>query len=162
VNQSREEITEYLYSIREHNPTADLAFYAFRDMDSCDWTPFVKAAIERSPVSLEMTKSMSLEGVYEWLGRMNAVSIYDGNRLAQPDEVANYATGDGLEKAFLMANILRHRDRKQELRLEMDNSRIILHGQHDYQFVSAKSLQGQVDIAADGEITALSHASRGA
>ena len=34
-------------------------------------------------------------------------SIYDGpSRLAQPDEVWNYRTGDGLEKCLLAANIL--------------------------------------------------------
>ena len=120
VEQSREEIIEYLRQIRADNAVADLAFYAYRDMESCDWRPFVKAAVERSPVSLEKTKSMSIEEVYEWLNRMPDVSIYDGNRLAQPDELANYRTGDGLEKAFLLANVLRHRQPEQRLHLEVD------------------------------------------
>jgi hypothetical protein len=152
VEQGREEIIEYLRRMREHNVTVDLAFHAYRDMDSCDWTPFAKAAIERSPVSLEMTKSMSPEGVYDWLNRMNRVSIYDGNRLAQPDEVANYATGDGLEKAFLMANVLRWRNPERALCLEVDGSRVLLRADRVYEFVSAKSLHGQVDLAADGSI----------
>ncbi len=153
TEQSREEIIEYLRRIRAHNTTADLAFYAFRDMESCDWRPFVKAAVERNPISLEMTKSMSLQGVYDWLTRMHSASIYDGNRLAQPDELANYYTGDGLEKAFLLANVLWHRHPEQELHLEADNSRVLLRGAQDYEFVSAKRLQGHVDIMPAGEIS---------
>ena len=152
VEQSREEIIEHLRQARAHNAVADLAFYAFRDMEGCDWRPFVKAAIERSPVSLEMTKSMSIEGVYDWLTRAAGASIYNENRLAQPDELANYGTGDGLEKAFLLANVLRHRHPEQELHLEVDNGRVILRGAQEYEFVSAKSLQGQVDIEPDGRI----------
>jgi hypothetical protein len=168
-DQSRAEIIAYLRQIRAQNPVADLAFYAFRDMEICDWRPFVKAAVERSPVSLEATKSMSLAEVYDWLARMPSASIYDGNRLAQPDELANYGTGDGLEKAFLLANVLRHRHPEQELHLEVDNSKILLRGapqsvagilpasqepdaRDTYEFTSAKSLQGQVDITPDGRI----------
>jgi hypothetical protein len=150
--QSRAEIIEYLRQIRAANPVADLAFYAFRDMETCDWEPFVKAAVERSPVSLEVTKAMSIAGVYDWLSRMPSASIYDGNRLAQPDELANYPTGDGLEKAFLLANVLRHRAPEQELHLEVDNGKVLLRGGQDFEFTSAKTLQGQVDIAPDGRI----------
>jgi hypothetical protein len=170
VEQSRDEIVEYLQQIRPHNAVADLAFYAYRDMESCDWRPFVKGAIERSPVSLEKTKSMSVEEVYEWLSRMNDASIYDRNRLAQPDELANYGTGDGLEKAFLMANVLRHRNPELSLHLEADSSRVLLRGVRGsvagilpakrgrdaldtYEFVSAKSLRGQVDVDPEGRIT---------
>jgi hypothetical protein len=153
VDQSREGIIEYLRQIRRQNTVADLAFYAYRDLDSCPWEPFVKAAIERSPISLEKTKSMSLDEVYEWLTQMPSASIYAENRLAQPDELANYLTGDGLEKAFLMANILRRRTPDQSLQLEVDSSHILLRGTQEYEFVSAKTLQGQVDIAPDGRIT---------
>ncbi len=148
----RDEIIDYLRGIRAHNATADLAFYAYRDMESCDWRPFMKAAIERSPISLEKTQAMSVPEVYDWLTQMPAASIYDRNRLAQPDELANYLTGDGLEKAILLANVLRHRDPDRELRLEVDNSRVVLRGEQDYEFVSAKTLQGQVDISPEGEI----------
>jgi hypothetical protein len=154
VDQSREEIVEHLRQARADNAVADLAFYAYRDMESCDWRPFVKGAVERSPVSLDKTKSMSVDEVCEWLNRMDSVSIYDENRLAQPDELANYGTGDGLEKAFLLANVLRHRNPELSLHLEVDNSRVLLRGAQDYPFVSAKSLQGQVDIEPDGSTTA--------
>ena len=33
-------------------------------------------------------------------------SIYDGNRLALPDEVWNFRRGDGIEKAFLLADFI--------------------------------------------------------
>ena len=156
VDQTREEIIDYLRQMRENNTTADLAFYAFRDMDNCDWRPFVKAAVERSPVSLDAAKSMPVEQVYEWLTRMKDVSIYDGNRLAQPDEVANYHTGDGLEKAFVMANVLRHSNPELALHLEVDHSGVLLRGAQEYPFVSAKSLQGQVDITPEGGIAVAS------
>ena len=153
----REQIIDYLSSIRTGNPTADLAFYAYRDMESCDWTPFVKAAVERSPVSLGMTDSMSVENVYAWLGQMNVISIYDGKRLAQPDEVANYRTGDGLEKAFLLANIIRQREPQQDIEMIADNSGVILKGEREYRFASDKALKKHVRILGDGSI----HVSQG-
>ncbi len=156
VEQSRAEIIDYLRQVRSRNAVADLAFYAFRDMESCDWRPFVKAAVERSPVSLEKTKSLSLAEVHEWLNHMPGVSIYDANRLAQPDELANYGTGDGLEKAFLFANVLRHRSPDQELHLDMDHGKVVLHAGQEYTFASAKTLRGQVHIGPDGAIVVAS------
>jgi hypothetical protein len=150
----REQIIDYLSSIRTGNPTADLAFYAYRDMESCDWTPFVKAAVERSPVSLGMTDSMSVENVYAWLGQMNVISIYDGKRLAQPDEVVNYRTGDGLEKAFLLANIIRQRNPQQDIEMIADNSGVVLKGEREYRFASDKALKKHVRISSDGTISA--------
>ena len=101
---------------------------------------------------------MSAAEVYEWLIRLPAASIYDGNRLAQPDELANYGTGDGLEKAFFLANVLRHRDPAEALRVAVDKSRVVLRADRNYEFVSAKTLQGQVDITPAGEITTTSPA----
>ncbi len=126
VEQSREQIIDYLQQIRRSNITADLAFYAYRDMESCDWAPFIKAAVERNPVSVQMTDSMSLEEVYVWLEQMKNISIYDGKRLAQPDEVANYNSGDGLEKAFLLADVIRQREPEQEVKIAVHNSSVIL------------------------------------
>jgi hypothetical protein len=160
VDQSREEIIAYLQSIRETNPTADLAFYAFRDMETCDWMPFVKAAIERNPVSLAMTESMSVEQAYTWLEDMESTSIYDGSRLAQPDEVANYNRGDGLEKAFLLANVIRQKEPEQDVTLTVDGARVRVSGARKFEFASAKSLQGQVDAAPDGAITVASPSPR--
>lgn len=151
----RERIIDYLRDLRPHNSTADLAFYAWRDMESCDWRPFLKAAVERSPISLEKTQTMSVPQVYDWVQAMPPASIYDGNRLAQPDELANYLTGDGLEKAILLANVLRHRTPDRELHLEVDGASVVLKADRDYEFASAKTLQGQVDIKPEGEINAV-------
>ena len=146
TDSTREEIIDYLKSIRSISPTADLAFYAFRDMESCDWQPFIKAAIERSPVSIEKYKPHSIEQIYERLKQMPNESIYGGNRLAQPDEVANYNTGDGLEKAFLLANIIRSRKPEQKLKITVDNNRAKLNAKVQYSFESRKELKKEVDF----------------
>ena len=151
VEQSRQEIIEYLQAIRGRNFTADLAFYAYRDMETCDWEPFVKAAIERNPVSIQMADSMSIEDVYARLEQMKNISIYDGKRLAQPDEVANYQTGDGLEKAFLLANVMRQRKPEQDIRITVDNNDVMLKEQNEYRFVSEKGFKKQINIPVGSE-----------
>jgi len=153
VDQSREQIIDYLQQIRQRNITADLAFYAYRDMETCDWVPFIKAAIERNPVTLKMADSKSDDEVYAWLEQMNNTSIYDGKRLAQPDEVANYKTGDGLEKAFLMANVIRQRNSEQNIEIVVDKDDVILKGPGEYCFVSAKDLEKQIRISSAGAVT---------
>jgi hypothetical protein len=153
VDYTREQIIDYLRQIRLRNTTADLAFYAYRDMETCDWIPFIKAAVERNPVSVQMVDSVSLEQVLAWLNQMNNNSIYDGKRLAQPDELANYKTGDGLEKAFLLANVIRQRNPAQNIEIVSDKTAVVLKGPNQYRFVSAKGLQKQLSISADGVIT---------
>jgi len=150
VEQSREQIIEYLQQKRRSNTTADLAFYAYRDMESCDWVPFIKAAIERNPVSIQMAEAMSVEQAYAWLGKMDNTSIYDGRRLAQPDEVANYRTGDGLEKAFLLANAIRNKDPEQDIEIVVDQNKTILKARSQYRFASTKGLEKRVSISAAG------------
>jgi hypothetical protein len=151
--QSRDQIIDYLQQIRSSNTTADLAFYTYRDMKSCDWAPFIKAAVERNPVSIQMAESMSAQEVYAWLEKMENNSIYDGNRLAQPDEVANYKTGDGLEKAFLLANIILAREPAGDIEIVVDGEHVVLRNQAEYRFLSAKGLEKQVNIAPDKAIT---------
>ena len=144
----RDEIIDYLRHIRRHNATADLAFYAYRDMTTCDWLPFVKAALERNPVSIKAAENMSLNQTYDWLQAMKDASIYDGNRLAQPDEVANYHSGDGLEKALLLANVIRCRNTEQDITITVDNNEVVLRAGDEYRFASAKGLEKQIDIPA--------------
>jgi hypothetical protein len=122
-------------------------------MASCDWLPFVKAAIERNPVCVKMAGSMPLDEVYAWLGQMKDDSIYDQQRLAQPDEVANYRTGDGLEKAFVLANIIRQRNPAQDIELTADNNHIVLKGPDEYHFASGKGFEKRVYLPADGKLT---------
>ncbi len=151
----RQRIIEYMESIRDESPAADLAFYAFRDMLKCRWEPFIKAAMERNPVSLEKTASMSVGEAHNWLQRMPNQSIYEGPRLAQPDEVSNYGRGDGIEKALLLANVIRSRQTEQRLRITVDyNSVVLLSQEGQYRFDSEKGLQKQVTVAADGRYIA--------
>jgi hypothetical protein len=146
TDMTREQITEYLSSIRDKNITADLAFYAYRDMASCDWQPFVKAAIQRCPVSIEATKDMTIIQAFDWLAVMPNVSIYDNNRLAQPDEVANYKTGDGIEKAFTLANIIHHRTPDEQIEIKISSKLVILQAKENFQFESSKQLQKNILI----------------
>lgn len=126
ADMSREQVIDYLKSIRDKNLTADLAFYSYRDMESCDWRPFVKSAIERSPVSIEMAKDKSIEQCYEWLKDMPNESIYDGKRVAQPDEVANYGRGDGIEKAITLANIIRSKEPGKEITIRINGGSVVV------------------------------------
>jgi hypothetical protein len=112
--QSREEIIAHLQSLRHpsrvtRHAIADLAFYAGRYMDSCDWQPFLKAAFERNPVAVERFRDQDLSAVYDQLQSWPNESIYDGNRLALPDEVVNFERGDGIEKALTLVNVAKAR-----------------------------------------------------
>ncbi len=148
--QTREQIIDYLHQIRNENPTADLAFYAYRDMTKCDWRPFVKAAIERNPVSLKKLENLPADEVYNMLSQMPDKSIYEGKRLAQPDEVINYDTGDGLEKAFLLANLLRQKYPQQIIKITVNNNEVCVKGKSGYKFESKKQLQKGITIEPDG------------
>ena len=91
---------------------------------------------------------MPVEQVYEWLGKMPNDSIYDSSRLAQPDEVANYHTGDGMEKAFLLANVIHERKPEQDMEVIADKNNVILKGPSEYRFISTKGLKKTIRIAA--------------
>ncbi|MGD0572374.1 MAG: hypothetical protein ABSB11_05080 [Sedimentisphaerales bacterium] len=152
VDWTRDKIIDYLQNLRDQSVTADLAFYAYRDMETCDWTPFLKAVVERNPVSVEMARSMSPDAVYKLLQKMDGVSIYDGIRLAQPDEVANYRRGDGLEKALLMANVIHQKVPNENIDIAVADNIVVLRGAGEYRFDSSKGLKKQVHISSAGEI----------
>lgn len=143
---SREEVIAYLRGIRDKNITADLAFYAYRDMDSCDWEPFVKAAVERNPVSLQLAQQKNGDGLLAWLGRMPNESIYDGNRMAQPDEVVNFGLGDGTEKAFVLANVIRHRTPDQAVTIDMQGPKVVVRADKEYMFTSEKGIHKTISV----------------
>ena len=153
VEQSREQIIDYLQEVRRTNCTADLAFYAYRDMETCDWVPFIKAAMERNPVSIEMAGKMPADDIYEWLADVGDESIYSGKRLAQPDEVVNYGRADGAEKAFLFANIIRAKDPTRDIELVINGEDVVLRAPREYRFVSTKGLAKKVRISASGSIS---------
>jgi len=152
-HQSHGEVIEYLRGMRSKNETVDLAFYALRDMGSCRWEPFVKAAVERNPVSIDVTCDMSIEDVRRWLGRMVNESIYEGQRLAQPDEAANFQRADGVEKALLLANIIWSRNEESEVEIVVDKQDIVVKSDgKDHRFVSCKGFDKHILLTSGGKV----------
>ena len=74
-------------------------------------------------------------------------SIYDGNRLALPDEVWNFGRGDGIEKAFLLADFLLHNDKSSTVSIKIENKKVLLSaGGNDFHFTSHKNLKKSIRI----------------
>ena len=127
---TRQEIIDRLTALRPRSPTADLAFYAYRDITATDPAPFLKAALERSPVCAEATAHLTPDQLHSLLLALPSDSIYDDPdtpsappvRLAQPDEAWNAQRGDGLELALLLASVLRRRTPSLPLTLTLDRS----------------------------------------
>ncbi|MCK4564678.1 MAG: hypothetical protein KAU94_08385 [Verrucomicrobia bacterium] len=143
----REEIIEYLESIRAAHRVADLAFYASRDLAATDWQPFLKAAFERNPVCIEETKGLSDDALLQTLEKLPNESIYDGTRIAQPDEVWNFQRGDGLERAITLATIWRARHPGDAIQLNASSNGIALHlGGKELHLPSGKGLEKQIDL----------------
>lgn len=139
---NREQLIARLEELRGCHPVVDLAFYSYRDLNRTDPRPFLLAALERNPVSLEGCREMSDAEVIGFVSEMPEESIYDEEgRLAQPDEVWNYGRGDGVEKAILVASILRERrpDVELELTVAPDRARLTLDGDV-LEFASTKGL----------------------
>jgi hypothetical protein len=122
----RKDIISYLESLRNKNTTADLAFYAYRDFSRTKWDPFIKAAIERNPVSIEGCKEYSEAEVIRIMEGMLNQSIYDGPRIAQPDEIWNYQRGDGLERAICLANILKNRNKHKHINIVVEKDHVVI------------------------------------
>ena len=103
----REEIAARLASLRTANRAAALAPYAAHALGEVESAPFVKAALERCPVSRLALKGQDEAAVLARIAALPNASVYDGpSRLAQPDEAWNFGRGDGLEKCLLAANVL--------------------------------------------------------
>ncbi|MBL7115385.1 MAG: hypothetical protein ISS35_06435 [Kiritimatiellae bacterium] len=121
----REEIIDQLKAVRSHNELAAMSFYAFRDLNVIDVEPFLKACIERNPVCIEATENSSNDQIIKKIEDLPNMSIYDGpGRLAQPDEVWNYGRGDGVEKAVMLATVLRPRRPTDEMTICLDDETV--------------------------------------
>lgn len=144
-DMGRNGIIRRLEEIRGRNPMAEMAFHAYRDLRRVEAAPFLKAAMERCPVSVDGSKDLSVPEVVARIRSMPDTSIYDEEgRLAQPDEVWNYGRGDGVEKALLLANILKHRDPQQGLKVTIQAGRARLSGYGEpVDFVTSKGLADQ-------------------
>ncbi len=141
----REEMLERLESLRSSNALADMTFYAYRDLNRTEAEPFVKAAMERNPVSVGMAAGLCDGGLVETVQGLAEESIYDGSgRLAQPDEVWNYHRGDGLEKALLLANLWAARKPDDAITLMVEPTRAVLKaGRKEWSFASGKGVRAQ-------------------
>ena len=110
---TREQIIARVESLRHQNEYCRLAFYAWRDLGRTEAEPFLIAAIERNPVCIHGSaeKCPDETSLVAFVGAMATESIYEGEgRLAQPDEVWNFGTGDGLERAIMLGVILHTRN----------------------------------------------------
>ena len=145
LEMSREEVVERLESIRSRNVMADLAFHAYRDLSRIEPEPFLKAALERNPVSIEETADLSIEEIAGRLDKMENSSVYEGpGRLAQPDEVWNFDRGDGAERAILLASIVKNRSPETVCTVEISPTEVLLKtGSGDYRFETRKGLGAQ-------------------
>lgn len=146
LGMTREEIIDRLEDIRGRIETVDMAFYAYRDLNRTEPLPFLLAAMERNPVSVEGTRTLDDAAIVQMIMAIPDESIYDeAGRLAQPDEVWNYGRGDGVEKALLIANILRQRLPLEEISITAHSDIVMLNlGNATYTFKSRKGLKEQV------------------
>lgn len=144
---NRDDIINMITEQQANSETARLSLYVYRDMDKIDWRPFLKAAFERNPVSFTDLNEKNNYEVYSLLKELPVESIYYGNRLALPDEVWNFKRGDGIEKAFLLADFLLHKDNSAHVKIEIDNKNILLSSEgHQFHFISHKNLKKSIEI----------------
>ncbi len=147
IGASREEIFEKIKNMAGISETCLLALYTYRAMDIIDWLPFIKAAVERNPVCLDKLDKPGLNDIYRKLLEIPSESIYDGKRLALPDEVWNFGRGDGIEKAFMLADVIIWRDSNAEITIMIDNENVDLYyAGKIFKFISAKQLQKRIEI----------------
>jgi hypothetical protein len=151
VEDTREKIMETISYLTEKSETALLTLYVFRQMEKIDWLPFVKAAIERNPVCFTDLSGKPVNEVFRILKNLPDESIYDGRRLALPDEVWNFKRGDGVEKALLLADFLMQNDSGSSVLIEIVNNNVILKfNDEDYLFTSSKSFRKSILISGAG------------
>jgi hypothetical protein len=147
IEDSREKIINLISRHTDKSELAHLTLYVYRQMDIIDWLPFIKASIERNPVCLSELDGKSISEVFIALSGIPDESIYDGKRLALPDEVWNFRRGDGIEKALLLADLLIYRDNTSAVSIEIENKKVILTSNaRDFHFTSHKNLRKSIEI----------------
>ena len=147
VDDTRDKIVAKIQKSACKSEMALLTLYVYRQMDMTDWLPFVKAAIERNPVCFDDLNGKSTGEVYGIIDKLSDESIYDGQRLALPDEVWNFRRGDGIEKALLLADFIIQKNPDSELSVTIDHKTVILnHAGTDYRFTSYKNFRKDIRI----------------
>ena len=157
-SMTREEIVARLDGLRGKNEYCELAFHAYRDLSRVEAAPFIKAATERNPVCVEAAARHfpGDESLAEHVANLRAESIYEGpGRLAQPDEVWNYGTGDGLERAIMLAVILAKRNGNEYVvETEPGSVRLTQNGKPAAQFTTVKRItEKNLRIVARARVT---------
>jgi hypothetical protein len=147
VDDDRDKIIQSVYSHTGDSELSQLTLYAYRQMDKIDWRPFIKAAIERNPVCINELDGKTIRDVYEILTAMPDQSIYDGKRLALPDEVWNFRRGDGIEKAILLADFIHQKDNSSSISIEIEKKNIrLIYNRNEFNFHSSKSFNKTISI----------------
>jgi len=147
TESTREEIIDDIHNLAEDSELCMLTLYAYRQMDVIDWLPFVKAAIERNPVCLSELNDKTLPEVIKILKSFSDQSIYDRKRLAMPDEVWNYRRGDGIEKAFVLADYILLKDQSFPVTISIDNKYVtVSYKETDFNFRSEKKIKKIINI----------------
>jgi hypothetical protein len=148
TENSREEIIESIDNLAGESELCTLALYAYRQMDKIDWMPFIKASFERNPVCFLDLNGKSVPEVYNIIENLDNQSIYDGNRLALPDEVWNYQRGDGIEKAILMADFILKKEGSFPVIIKIDHEDVTVeHHNKKYNFKSKKSMKKKIEVS---------------
>jgi hypothetical protein len=147
TENTRDEIINEVLNLTEDSELCMLTLYVYRQMDMVDWLPYIKAAIERNPVCFSDLEGKRPQKVYEILSEMENQSIYDGKRLALPDEVWNFRRGDGIEKALLLADFIILAGNTQKIIIDIDNKNVTLTlGEVSFSFVSEKMMKKLIVI----------------
>ncbi|HSL87124.1 MAG TPA: hypothetical protein VK861_09335, partial [Bacteroidales bacterium] len=148
VDDSRETISDTIQEMSSDSELARLTLYVYRQMDMIEWLPFIKAAIERNPVCHDDLKGMSVNDIYHVLTDLPDQSIYDQNRLAQPDEVWNFSLGDGTEKAILLANYIISNDPDATVSIQLDkNNATLKYNSKEFIFKTYKNFRKEIIIS---------------
>ncbi len=152
ISDSREMIIDKITGSTGLSELSMLTQYVYRDMERIDWRPFIKAAIERNPVCFNDFSGKDVSQTYAILKQLPDESIYDANRLALPDEVWNFRRGDGIEKAFLLADTILKADRSVKIMIKINHDSVILElGDQKYHFRSGKKFHKTITLE-NGEI----------
>lgn len=147
TDDDRERIISNIMKHSDKSETAHIALYVYRQMDQIDWLPFVKAAIERNPVCFNDLNGEVAEDIYTMLIGFPNESIYDGQRLALPDEVWNFRRGDGVEKALLLADFIHHRNESLPISVDIDKHKVTLKADGStFTFMSEKNFRKNIVI----------------
>jgi len=147
VENSREEIIESITKLADKSELSLLSLYTFRQMDKIDWLPYIKASMERNPVCFNDLNGKTVSEVYSILSDLPNTSIYDGNRLALPDEVWNFRRGDGIEKSILLADFILLNWNLSSVLIEIENDKVLLnYSGHKFFFTSQKKIKKLIRI----------------